>query len=126
MEPDTDGRAVDPLRRHHEQLQPEGGVPTPAALRLEEFQRWLHRARIRSCGQGIQARLPDNVWQCSFTGPTPNGEKDFVVRWTPEGSTRMTASPEVSAVEGLDGSHTAVQAGDTITVTTRPILLQLR
>ncbi len=58
-------------------LQADGGAPTAAALAVEQLQRWLARAESRSCGHGLAAGLPDNVWQCDFrvTGSVPSGAR---------------------------------------------------
>jgi hypothetical protein len=102
-------------------LQVEGSAPTKAALFVEELQRWLNGAEVTSCGAGITASLAPDVWQCSFV----SGAERFVIRWTTAGTARMTAGAEMRSVRHLDGSSTAVRAGDPLVIGERPILIAL-
>ncbi|WP_246192488.1 helix-turn-helix domain-containing protein [Kitasatospora atroaurantiaca] len=103
-------------------LQPDGGSPTPAAMAVEELQRWLHGALIRSCGQGSAAGLPEGIWQCAFTG---EDGRAFLIQWTSVGTVRTAVRPEVRHVRYLDGSTSEPRTGEVITITTRPVLLEL-
>ncbi|MER5267625.1 helix-turn-helix domain-containing protein [Actinosynnema sp. NPDC002837] len=104
-------------------LQPVGGVPTSAALAVEQLQRWLHHAHSRACGHGAPANLPDNVWQCEFTVTEPGQTYDATIRWTDEGTATLTAGPRSQELRHLDGRVEKVRSGDTITVTEEPVLI---
>jgi hypothetical protein len=104
-------------------LQPVGGVPTSAALAVEQLQRWLRHARSESCGHGIQVNLPDNVWQCEFIATEDGDAYAAVIRWTDTGTATVTAGDRTKEVRHLDGTVTAVRPGDAITVTEEPVLI---
>ncbi|MQA07769.1 MAG: helix-turn-helix domain-containing protein [Pseudonocardiaceae bacterium] len=102
-------------------LQPEGGKPTKAALFVEELRRWLHDARVHSCGRGAPAGLPKNMWQCRFD----RGGKAFLIWWTHVGTARMTPAAGASAVQRLDGTTSPVDPAKALVVTPRPVLLRI-
>jgi hypothetical protein len=104
-------------------LQPVGGIPTNAALAVEQLQRWLQDAQSRLCGHGIQTNLPDNVWQCEFTMTESGRTHDATIQWTDTGTATITASPRTQEVRHLDGRVTPLRPGDTVTVTEEPVLL---
>jgi hypothetical protein len=105
-------------------LQAVGGVPTNAALAVEQLQRWLAHAQSRSCGHGNAANLPNNVWDCEFTITEPGRTYDVTIHWTDIGTATITAGPAAQAVRHLDGSSTTTRPGDPITVTEEPILIE--
>ena len=105
-------------------LQAEGGAPTAAALAVEELQRWLHRARLRSCGHGRAIRLPENVWQCEFEVSDSGRTFDAAITWTDTGSAAVTAGPGDNAVHRLDGTTSIVPTGDTVQITEEPIFIE--
>ncbi|GAA0969545.1 hypothetical protein GCM10009555_016880 [Acrocarpospora macrocephala] len=107
-------------------LQAVGGVPTRAALAVEQLQRWLIHASSRSCGHGMAINLPENVWQCEVTVAKPGDHHKATIRWTIGGTAETTAGPSVRAVRRLDGTTEAIQPGDSITVTEEPILIESR
>ncbi|MFI6744172.1 helix-turn-helix domain-containing protein [Nonomuraea sp. NPDC050451] len=105
-------------------LQAEGGAPTRAALAVEQLQRWLAHAQVRACGQGAAIRLPANVWQCEFTMPDVAGRyPSAVLRWTHTGTASTPAPPGATQVHKLDGTSTPVASGDSLDITTRPVLV---
>lgn len=101
-------------------LQAIEGAPTEAALAVEQLQRWLAHARIRSCGHGSALRLPENVWQCEFV---VDGNLS-IIQWTSTGIASLTVDSRVVAVERADGSITRVRPGDALEITERPILIR--
>lgn len=103
-------------------LQAEGGAPTRAALAVEQLQRWLTHARLRSCGQGLPVGLPANVWQCELIVAEPDGEHAAVLRWTHQGEASV-AVPGAGSVWRLDGSSSPVRPGDAVQITERPVLI---
>ncbi|WP_283136893.1 helix-turn-helix domain-containing protein [Rhizohabitans arisaemae] len=107
-------------------LQAVGGVPTRAALAVEQLQRWLVHAESRSCGHGTAVNLPENVWQCEVVVAKPGDHHEATIRWTIGGTAETTAGPRVRAVRRLDGTTEAVRPGDVITVTEEPILIESR
>ncbi|WP_066367008.1 helix-turn-helix domain-containing protein [Herbidospora mongoliensis] len=107
-------------------LQAVGGVPTRAALAVEQLQRWLVHASSRSCGHGTAIDLPENVWQCEITVATPGDRHEATIRWTIAGTAETTAGPHVRAIRRLDGTTEAVHPGDPITITEEPILIESR
>lgn len=108
-------------------LQAEEGVPTKAALAVEQLQQWLAHARIRACGRGVGLRLPANVWQCEFLLPDGSGRSHpAVIRWTHEGTAATTVPPNAHTVRRLDGTTAPIAPGDTVQVGPRPVLLEGR
>ncbi|MEU8634101.1 helix-turn-helix domain-containing protein [Amycolatopsis sp. NPDC048633] len=104
-------------------LQPVGGVPTRAALAVEQLQRWLHSASIRSCGKGIGVNLPGNVFECVYSVTDAGRTYDATIRWTDRGTAAVSAHPHMYEVWYLDGTVKTVQAGDTLTITEEPVLI---
>lgn len=104
-------------------LQPDGGAPTKAARYLEQVQQWLHGAYLTGCGQGAVAELPDDVWQCRFTGPD---RTKFVIRWSSNSEVRMNADLGATSIRRLDGTAEQLEAGSSLTVDGDPVLLTLR
>jgi hypothetical protein len=100
-------------------LQPVGGPHTKAASHVERLHLWLAGSRISSCGQGRDAGLPDDLWQCRFD----LDGKEFVIWWTVDRRLEVPPAPGTTSVEDLDGN--SAPAGDTVTVTGSPILLRL-
>lgn len=106
-------------------LQPVGGVPTSAALAVEQLQRWLRHAHVHSCGHGTAANLPANVWQCDFTVVEPEQSYDATIRWTDGGTATTMAGPRIRELRRLDGRGEAVRPDDPIVVTEEPVLLAM-
>ncbi|WP_112265403.1 helix-turn-helix domain-containing protein [Lentzea terrae] len=104
-------------------LQPVGGSPTPAALAVEQLQRWLNHAESTSCGRGPAINLPEHVWECTvtITGDRPHRAS---IRWTDTGTAVTSATFDVRAVHRLDGTASAIRPGDPITVTEEPVLVE--
>jgi hypothetical protein len=104
-------------------LQPVGGSPTPAALAVEQLQRWLNHAESTSCGHGTSMNLPDNVWECAFTitGDRPHHAS---IRWSDAGTAVTTATFDARAVQRLDGTAATIRPGDPITITEEPVLIE--
>ncbi|MFD5247594.1 helix-turn-helix domain-containing protein [Amycolatopsis sp. NPDC058340] len=97
-------------------LQPAGGPPTRAAAHVERLGRWLDGAKIRSCGEGTRAGLPENLWRCRFTR---NGT-EFRIAWAPSGTVRLSAP---GSAERLDGTRPAIESGS-VEITGSPVLLK--
>jgi len=106
-------------------LQAVGGAPTAAALAVQQLERWLENASIRSCGRGPAIGLPENVWQCELT-MTGGRPFDAAIRWTDHGSHAGTASPEVASVHDLDGTIRPIAPGEALVATERPMLIEYR
>ncbi|WP_222708968.1 helix-turn-helix domain-containing protein [Nonomuraea sp. C10] len=105
-------------------LQGEGGVPTSAALAVEQLQRWLAHASSRSCGHGDAIGLPANVWRCEVTVTGDGGTHGAAVMWTVAGTAEIPASRDTTTLRRLDGTSHAVRPGDTITVGQEPIFVE--
>lgn len=105
-------------------LQAAEGAPTPAARAVQELQRWLAHARIRSCGQGPPSGLPAGVWQCDFVVPGAGGSRPAHIRWTSTGAAGTVAPPGARVIRRLDGSSVAVRPGDAVRVGERPLLIE--
>jgi len=105
-------------------LQAVGGAPTNAALAVEQLERWLNHAQIRSCGHSTPANLPANVWECQFTVTESTRTYDATIRWTDTGAATTTAPPRTQAIRHLDGTTTSTQPGDPITITEEPVLIE--
>ncbi|MFD4638110.1 helix-turn-helix domain-containing protein [Lentzea sp. NPDC058436] len=104
-------------------LQPVGGVPTRAALAVEQLQRWVHGAGIRSCGRGVGVNLPDNVFECVYSATDAGRTYDLTIRWTDRGTAAVVAPPRAYEVRRLDGTAQPVEAGDTLTISEEPVLI---
>jgi hypothetical protein len=107
-------------------LQAAGGEPTAAALAVEQLERWLAHAQSLSCGNGLAIGLPDHVWQCDFRITDPDRTYEASIRWTDTGIATTTVEPDMVAVRRLDGSRTALRAGDPLTVTGEAVLIERR
>ncbi|WP_051385566.1 helix-turn-helix domain-containing protein [Actinokineospora inagensis] len=105
-------------------LQAVGGEPTAAALAVEQLQVWLADARVTSCGRGRGSGLPDTVWQCDFL--ITDGERTYPasILWTHTGTATTTAPPGTRAIRHLDGTTDPLRAGDPLTVTEEPVLVE--
>jgi transcriptional regulator with XRE-family HTH domain len=101
-------------------LQPDGGEPTAAARAVATLQSWLRDAQSRSCGHGSAAGLPANAWQCQFAA----GSHTAAIRWTDTGTASFRLDGAVTAVRHLDGRMDHPAAGETLTLTEDPILLE--
>jgi hypothetical protein len=104
-------------------LQAVGGSPTPAALAVEQLQRWLNHAESTSCGHGTAINLPEHVWECTVTikGDRPHRAS---IRWSDTGTAVTSATFDVRAVHRLDGAASTIRPGDPITITEEPVLIE--
>jgi hypothetical protein len=107
-------------------LQPDQGVPTEAALAVQQLQRWVAGAQISGCGTGQAVELPQYVWQCEFVVSTPEGNRRALIRWTHAGPITLRAEAGAEAVLRLDGTTEQVSAGAEITLTGTPVLIRYR
>ncbi|MGI5176150.1 helix-turn-helix domain-containing protein [Dactylosporangium sp. CA-152071] len=105
-------------------LQADEGEPTEAALAVQQLQRWLAGAQIRSCGHGQPAGLPQHAWQCEFVVPTPAGNRRAVIRWTHTGSVRLHAEATAEALLRLDGTTEPLAGGAELTLTETPVMIR--
>nr|WP_221382108.1 helix-turn-helix transcriptional regulator [Actinoplanes polyasparticus] len=105
-------------------LQPDGGSPTPAARAVEALQRWLAGAEVHSCGHGPAVDLPPNAWQCRFTAPAGSGSAPVTIVWTHEGTATVTAATDMTSVQRLDGTSSALSAGNPLTIGEDPALVR--
>lgn len=107
-------------------LQAAGGEPTAAALAVEQLERWLAHAQSLSCGHGLAIDLPDDVWRCDFRITDPDRTYDADILWTDTGTATITAGPSMVTARHLDGSGTTIRAGDALTITGDPVLVEQR
>ncbi|MFJ2770483.1 helix-turn-helix domain-containing protein [Streptomyces sp. NPDC087300] len=106
-------------------LQAEGQPPTKAGKFVGRLQEWLTGARLRGCGTGTRASLPDNVWQCEFRIPDSDGHpRTARIRWTHTGTAEVPNGPGAERVRHLDGSAQRVRPEDDQLVTERPVLIE--
>lgn len=101
-------------------MQAVGGPPTPAALAVEELQRWLVRTSTRACGHGREIDLPVNVWQCEFTA---EDGRLLSVRWTATGTASTEAGPGAEELRRLDGTAEPLRDGDVVEVSGTPQMI---
>lgn len=104
-------------------LQPDGGAPTKAARYLDQLQQWIRGSYLTGCGQGAVAELPEDVWQCRFTGPDST---KFVIRWSAHSEVRMSADLGATSIRRLDGTEEKLEAGSPLTIDSNPVLVTLR
>ncbi|MFF2847482.1 helix-turn-helix domain-containing protein [Streptomyces sp. NPDC058001] len=107
-------------------LQAEGGRPTKAARAVEQLQRWLSGALIHGCAHGATAGLPNNVWQCDFSGGPYGATGTGVIRWAESGTAISMAGPRTRALHRLDGDVVTIQPGDPVEITEEPVLISSR
>lgn len=108
-------------------VQAEGQPPTRAGLHIDRLQQWLARAKVRSCGNGDEIRLPENVWQCEFLVPGEHGTpRRARIRWTLSGTADVRAGAGASRVDHLDGTTREIGAEDSLRITERPVLVRYR
>ncbi|WP_345574500.1 hypothetical protein [Nonomuraea rosea] len=105
------------------QLQLVGRPPTPAALAVEQLQRWLAHARGYSCGQGMAIDLPANVWQCLFTVVEPDRRYEAAILWTHAGTATVTVNART--LHRLDGTESTVGPRDGLRVGEEPVFVEL-
>jgi hypothetical protein len=103
-------------------LQADGGRPTPAAYAVATLERWLAPARIRSCGHGVPAGLPEHAWQCDFQV----GGRPASILWTDSGTAMTVLDAPVTAVRHLDGRADHPVPGDRVELTGEPLFIQYR
>lgn len=94
-------------------LQAEGQLPTKAGLFVGLLQAWLSGTRLRGCGHGPEAALPDNVWRCEFRYPT-----------APTACALPASAGPTPARPAPDGSVQWIRPGDVQPVTERPVLIE--
>ena len=106
-------------------LQAEGQPPAKAGLFVSRLQQWLAHAELRSCGNGLQITLPENVWQCEFLIPDEHGVRRTArIRWTHAGTADTRVGAGARSVEYLDSTAREVDHRDTERITERPILIR--
>ncbi|WP_395370523.1 helix-turn-helix domain-containing protein [Streptomyces tubercidicus] len=103
-------------------VQPVGGRPTEAGLRMDRLRQWLDGARIAACGQGAQMGLPEGAYTCRFE----RDGKLFFVRWTTKGRADVSANEGTYRLRHMDGRTVRVQAGDRISFGEEPVLIESR
>lgn len=103
-----------------------GNLPTAAALAVGELQRWLAHAESVSCGHGLVIDLPENVWRCDFRIDDEESGHPVSVLWTDTDTATTTVEPDMVAVRRLDGDRAPVRAGDALTITGEPVLVEER
>lgn len=102
-------------------LQVAGGPPTEAAEYVAELQRWLAGAQIHACGHGRAIRMPDNVFECRFLVPGPDGGRQAAIVWTDRGTARVTVR-EGTEITDLSGRRRVATAGALVEVGEEPML----
>lgn len=107
-------------------LQAEGGPPTQAARGVEELQRWLDGARVRSCGRGPDDGTPAGAWQCSLVLPAVDGgpAREAAIQWTDDGALDLPAAATDRLVHHLDGRVETLPAGAPLSLTGSPVLVE--
>ncbi|MFJ2899517.1 helix-turn-helix domain-containing protein [Streptomyces sp. NPDC087218] len=103
-------------------VQPVGGRPTEAGLRMGRLRQWLDGARISACGQGGQLGLPEGAYTCRF-------ERDgtpFLVRWTTKGRVDVPVAQGERLLRRMDGRTVPLRAGDRIGFGEEPVLVEYR
>lgn len=103
-------------------VQPVGGRPTPAGLRMGRLLQWLDGARIAACGQGGQLGLPEGVYTCRFE----RDGRPFLVRWTTKGRVDVPAAEGEHLLRRMDGRSVRLRAGDRIGFGEEPVLVEYR
>ncbi|MFG2141598.1 helix-turn-helix domain-containing protein [Streptomyces sp. NPDC048650] len=103
-------------------VQPVGGPPTEAGLRIGRLQQWLDRARIAACGRGAQMGLAEAAYTCRFE----RGGARLVVAWTSRGRAEMSVSEGAYRLRHMDGRTVRVRAGDRISFGEEPVLIEHR
>lgn len=93
-------------------VQPVGGAPTEAGVRVGRLQEWLDGARITSCGRGTSVGLPENAYECRFRlGPEP-ARAWAAIRWTRNGRAARALEPGAHLLRRMDGGGESVRPGD--------------
>ncbi|MFI2291360.1 helix-turn-helix domain-containing protein [Streptomyces niveus] len=105
-------------------VQPVGGRPTEAGLRMGRLLESLDGARIAACGQGAQMGLPEGAYTCRF-------ERDGMplsVYWTTGGSAAVSLDPGEGPyrLRHMDGRTVRARTGGRITFGEEPVLIEHR
>lgn len=103
-------------------VEPVGGAPTAAARRMGRLRLWLDGARIAACGRGERSGLPRAAYLCRFE----RGGRTLFVRWTTRGRAAISLDKGAHRVHYLDGRTARVRAGDRLTLSEEPLLVEHR
>ncbi|MER5501442.1 MULTISPECIES: helix-turn-helix domain-containing protein [unclassified Streptomyces] len=103
-------------------VQPVGGRPTQAGLRMGRLRQWLDGARIAACGQGGQLGLPEGAYTCRFE----RDGRPFVIRWTTKGRVDLPVAEGEHLLRRMDGRTVRLRAGDRIGFGEEPVLVEYR
>ncbi|OEU91612.1 hypothetical protein DB35_09345 [Streptomyces abyssalis] len=103
-------------------VQPVGGRPTEAGLRMGRLARWLKDTSIVSCGEGGRSGLAEGAYTCRF-------ERDgraLRVYWTTRGRAEVTLGRGAQRLRHMDGSTTPAREGDRIGFGEEPVMIEYR
>ncbi|HVH86949.1 MAG TPA: endo-1,4-beta-xylanase [Terriglobales bacterium] len=100
---------------HLDFVGPDYQTPTPAAIAFNQVQAWLLNSSI-TCSNSS-----DGTWQCPVTPPT-GGQKYIVWNWLVNSTFTIPSTWQVKTVTDLAGNTQSI-SGNTLTLTTSPVLL---
>ena len=103
-------------------VQPVGGRPTEAGLRMGRLKRWLAGARIGSCGEGRRMGLAEGAYTCRFV----RDGKPLVVVWTTRGRSQVTLDEDALRMRRMDGSTARARPGERVGFGEEPLLIEYR
>jgi polysaccharide biosynthesis protein PslG len=103
-------------------VQPVGGRPTEAGLRMGRLKRWLDGARIGSCGEGRRMGLAEGAYTCRFV----REGKPLVVVWTTRGRSQVTLDEDALRMRRMDGSTVRARPGERVGFGEEPLLIEYR
>ncbi|WP_326766810.1 helix-turn-helix domain-containing protein [Streptomyces sp. NBC_01591] len=103
-------------------VQPVGGRPTQAGLRMGRLWQWLDGARIAACGQGAQLGLPEGAYTCRFE----RDGRPFLVRWTTKGRADVPVDEGAYRLRRMDGRTVPLRTGGRIGFGEEPVMVEYR
>lgn len=101
-------------------VQPVGGPPTEAGLRMGRLARWLQDARIASCGEGSRSGLAEGACTCRFE----RDGRTLRVYWTTRGRAEVTLRQGAHRLRHMDGSTGRARAGERLGFGEEPVLVE--
>lgn len=103
-------------------VQPVGGRPAEAGLRMGRLARWLQDASIASCGEGRRSGMADGAYTCRFE----RDGRTLRVYWTTRGRAEVTLEQGAHRLRHMDGRTARARAGDRISFGEEPVLVEYR
>ena len=101
-------------------VQPVGGRPTEAGVRMGRLMDWLDGAGVTACGEGARMGLAEGAYVCRFV----RGDDRLLVAWTTRGRAGITLAEGAYRLRRMDGGTAHVREGDRVGFGEEPVLVE--